>query len=92
MSYTARLILSRRVFRCAPHTSSEGSQDSETVPSAIAPVTDSQVVSLRDVFMSGHAIRRCGQFPRYAETVRIPLVPRSSVQTLLRSTAFRGVI
>ena len=90
--YTARLILSRRVFRCAPHTSSEGSQDSETVPSAAVPVTDSQVVSLRDVFMSGHAIRRCGQFPRYAETVRIPLVPRSSVQTLLRSTAFRGVI
>lgn len=42
--------------------------------------------------MSGHAIRRCGQFPRYAETVRIPLVPRSSVQTLLRSTALRGVI
>ena len=39
-----------------------------------------------------HAIRRCGQFSRYAETVRIPLVPRSSVQTLLRSTAFRGVI
>ena len=39
--YTARSILSRRVFRCAPHTSSEGSQESETVPSAIAPVTDS---------------------------------------------------
>ena len=90
MSYTARLILSRRVFRYAPHTSSEGSQDSETVPSAVAPVTDSQVVSLRDVFMSGHAIRRCGQFPRYAETVRIPLVPRSSVQTLLRYTGYRG--
>ncbi|MCQ2176075.1 MAG: hypothetical protein MJY80_06940 [Bacteroidales bacterium] len=80
------------MFRCAPHTSSEGSQDSETVPSAVATVTDSKVVSLRDVFMSGYAIRRCGQFPRYAETVRIPLVPRSSVQTLLRSTAFRGVI
>ena len=62
MSYTARLILSRRVFRCAPHTSSEGSQDSETVPSAIAPVTDSQVVSLRDVFMSGCAIRAVGPF------------------------------
>lgn len=38
---TARSILSRRVFRYAPHTSSEGSQESETVPSAIAPVTDS---------------------------------------------------
>ena len=40
--------------------------------------------------MSGLAIRRCGQFPRYAETVRIPLVPRSSVQTLLLSTAPRS--
>ena len=90
--YTARSILSRRVLHCVPHTFSEGSQESETVLSAIATVTDSQVVSLRDVFMSDHAIRRCGQFPRYAETVRIPLVPRSSVQTLLRSTAFRGVI
>lgn len=45
-----------------------------------------------EIIVSGHAIRRCGQFPRYAETVRISLVPRSSVQTLLRSTAFRGVI
>ena len=44
--YTARLILSRSVLHCVPHTSSEGSQESETVPSAYAPVTDSQAVSL----------------------------------------------
>ena len=44
--YTARSILSRSVFRCAPHTSSEGSQKSETGPYAIAPVTDSPEVSL----------------------------------------------
>ena len=31
--HTARLILSRRVFRCAPHTSSEGSQQSASATS-----------------------------------------------------------
>ena len=47
--YTARSVLSRRVLHCVPHTSSEGSQESETVPSAIAPVTDSpeEVVNVR---------------------------------------------
>ena len=52
----------------------------------------SRRLAQRKILVSGLAIRRCGQFPRYAETVRIPLVPRSSVQTLLRSTALRGVI
>ncbi len=40
-------------YRCIPHASSEGSQESETVPSAIAPETDSPVVSLSGPFMSG---------------------------------------
>ena len=66
--------------------------DTQSVPDFGLVVVHAQKVSLCDVFMSGLAIRRCGQFPRYAETVRIPLVPRFSVQTLLRSTAFRGVI
>ena len=38
------------------------------------------------------AIRHFGQHLRYAETVRIPLLRRYSVQTLLRFAVFRGVI
>ena len=37
-------------------------------------------------------IRHFGQHLRYAETVRIPLLRRYSVQTLLRFAVFRGVI
>ncbi|OQC57119.1 MAG: hypothetical protein BWX52_01257 [Bacteroidetes bacterium ADurb.Bin013] len=37
-------------------------------------------------------MRHFGQHLRYAETVRIPLLRRYSVQTLLRFAVFRGVI
>ena len=73
--YTARLILSRRVFHSADapfHTPLPRARRkarlflpcSPFVPHYGTPVTDSPVVSLRDVFMSGHAIRGCGQFLR----------------------------
>lgn len=78
--YTARSILSRRVFRCAPHTSSEGSQESETVPSADAPVTDSpeEVVSVRSrysVLRSCFRVTASG-FPASHRSLMSPLPVR----------------
>lgn len=89
---TARSILSRSVLHSADAALHTHLPRARRKARLLPAVADSPEVSLRDVFMSGLAVRRCGQFPRYAETVRIPLVPRSSAQTLLRSTAFRGVI
>ena len=59
--------------------------------SAIPPKAGRTAIGIPyGMVMPGYAIRRFGQFPRYAETVRIPLVPRSSVQTLLLSMGYRG--
>lgn len=58
--HIARLILSGIDFGYAFVKSFKGSQESETVPYAIAPVTDSP----EEEFMSGNAIRRFGQFLR----------------------------
>ena len=89
---TARLILSRRVFHTADALFHTPLPRARRKARLFLPLSLQSQTRKRKLFVSGHAIRRCGQFPRYAETVRIPLVPRSSVQTLLRSTAFRGVI
>ena len=74
--HTARSILSRRVLHYVPHTSSEGSQKSETVPYAIAPVTDSpeEDVSVRSRYP---VLRSCirvpsSWFPRSRRSLKSP--------------------
>jgi hypothetical protein len=90
--YTARSILSRRVFHSADAPFHTPLPRARRKARLFLPLSLQSQTRQRKLLVSGLAIRRCGQFPRYAETVRIPLVPRSSVQTLLSSTAFRGVI
>lgn len=80
MSYTARSILSGIDFGCAFVKSFKGSQNSETVPSAIAPVTDSpeEVVSVRSrysVLRSCFRVTASG-FPASHRSLMSPLPVR----------------
>ena len=81
---SSSLILSRRVLHCVPHTSYEGSLHSETVPSAIAPVTDSS----EEVIVSGLAIPGCARTDSFRLRDFRGVAGAQGLRLLIRSNPF----